>query len=103
MTKPTPHEFIESCLDVNASWREAWNDFGCLAAFDYDFELQGTITVDLIMEECGVSEEEAVEAVYTHVRENGYTWTKDVMMMNFDRVIETLDDGGTPASASSLR
>lgn len=95
--KRTAQEFIESCLDVNSSWREEWNDYGCLMAFDYDIEFLGSIIIGSIVEECDISEEDAIQSVLKHVSDNNYTWNKKVIMENFDRVIDTLEGyGGDP-------
>ena len=94
MTK-TPNEIIESCLDVNASWREQWSEFGCALAFDLDLDLNADSTfIDFIMEECGVTEDVAVKAVMDHLRAEGYIWSEETIANNFDDAWEVIETYG---------
>ena len=90
----TPSEHINSILDVNSSWREVYNEIGCLLAFDYDLGLEGSILVDVIMEDCEVTEEEAIHELTEFAYENGYVWDKETVRDNKDYVIETLNNNG---------
>jgi hypothetical protein len=102
-TKKKIHALIEKCLDVNGSWREVWNGLGVLAAFEYDYELEGSITVDVIVEECGVSEDEAIAGIESHVNEYNYAWDKEAILNNIRFVVETLEEfGGDVAYEAEL-
>ena len=43
--------YIDSCLDVNGSWRETFNELAILYTLDLDLDLEGSIISDCIIEE----------------------------------------------------
>ena len=43
--------YIESCLDVNGSWRETFGDLAILHTLELDLDLEYTIIGDCIVEE----------------------------------------------------
>lgn len=90
---PTVSQTIQSCLDVNSSWVELFNELSILFTFDYDLDLEGTIISDYLVEECGVSESEAIAGVSQFIH-NNYRLSKDWVVSNKDLVIETLDNFG---------
>ena len=45
------NKFIESCLDVNNSWVEVFNDLAILHTLDLELGLEGSIVGDCIIEE----------------------------------------------------
>lgn len=94
LTNTKHFEYLNSVLDVNASWREQWNEFGCLAAFEYDFLLGGDVFTDALTEEFGLSEEEAADCIFQHVVTCGYVWSLEIVKDNFDKVWEILEDNG---------
>ena len=87
-------EHINSILDVNGSWREAYNELGCLLAFDYDTMLEGSIVAEVLMEEHGITEEEAIEELLDFAVYNNYIWTQETIELHKDYVIETLNNFG---------
>lgn len=88
------NKYLDSVLGVNASWREQWNEFGCLAAFEYDFNLGGDVFSDALMEEFGISQDEASDAIQNHVIQNNFTFSLDVIKDNLNFVLETLNNNG---------
>ena len=88
------NDYINSILDVNASWREQWNEFGCLAAFEYDFLLGGDVFSDALVEKFNITEEQAIDAIYQHVADNNYAWDLKTIVDNFDYVWVKLEDNG---------
>mgnify|MGYP007087654191 CR=1 FL=1 len=87
-------DHINNILDVNASWREAYNEIGCLLAFDYDLMLDGSILADVLMEDHGISEEEACYELQDFALLNNYVWPRDLIEREKDYVIKTLTDFG---------
>ena len=62
---------IDDILESNASWRDSFNELGCLLAFDYDPLLEGSILVDVIMEEHSISEDSNRELIETLLTASG--------------------------------
>lgn len=91
---PTISQYIQSCLDVNSSWVEVFNELSILLAFDYDPMLEGSITADCVATECGVSEEVAIEGIIQFCIDNNYCVDVEWVKSNKDLVIETLDNFG---------
>lgn len=93
MTNTTPTTFINSCLDVNASWREAFNQLGCLALFDVLVDaLEYHVVTSSVAEECGLTEDQALDAVVDFVVTNNYVWNEDTVRQNFDFAYDTLTE-----------
>ena len=88
------YDHIDNILDVNASWRESYNEIGCLLAFDYDPYLEGSIMCDVIMEDHCISEEEAVSMLIGFAHERGLVWDQDAIEDNEQFVVETLTNFG---------
>ncbi len=80
----TVQEHINNILDVNSSWREHYNEIGCLLAFDYDLMLEGSAMAEVLVEEHGISEEEACISIQEFAIENNYIWPRDVIESHKD-------------------
>ena len=87
-------DHINNILDVNGSWRESYNEIGCLMAFDYDPMLEGSILADVLMEEHDITEEQAIIELIDFAFHNGYIWTKEIIGAHKAYVIETLNNFG---------
>ena len=87
-------EHINHILDVNSSWREAYNEIGCLMAFDYDLELEGSILAWCLQEDHNLSEDDAINHIIQFAIDNNYIWDKTTIMDNKEFVIDLLNDNG---------
>ena len=85
---------IDNILDNNASWRESFNELGCLLAFDYDPLLEGSILVDVLMEEHSISEERAISELIEYAVDRKWVWDQDTIEDNECDVIEILTNYG---------
>ena len=50
-TKQEAHSIIKDCLEANNSWVDTFNELGCILAFDLDPMLEGSVTVDFIIDD----------------------------------------------------
>ena len=85
---------IDDILEVNASWRDSFNELGCLLAFDYDPMLEGSILVDVIMEEHNISEERAISELIEYAVDRKWVWDPCTIEDNEQYVVETLTNYG---------
>ena len=90
----TPHDYINNCLDVNGSWREAFGDFGIVMTFGADPELEDTIIADCIAEECNLTTFGAAEQITSFIIQNNYILTKDQALSNEDYIRDLLEGIG---------
>ena len=87
-------QYIQSCLDVNSSWVEVFNELSILIAFDYDPMLEGSITADCVATECGVDEATAITGIVQFCIDNNYCVDVECVKSNKDLVNETLNNFG---------
>ena len=64
------HELINSVLEVNGSWREAFNDITEAMRDGEDPDLEGSIIADYISNDLNITEDQAIEGIKSFVIEN---------------------------------
>ena len=98
------NQFINSCLDVNGSWREAFNEISLLWTMDLDIDQGWTIIGECIKEnlvEQGLAESEeeisdgevdGLICAYLHMHDFG--WSKEMVQSNEDWAREVVENCG---------
>ena len=66
----TIHQLIDSVLEVNGSWREAFGDITEAMRDGEDPDLVGSIIADYIAEELSITEDQAIEGIRSYVTQN---------------------------------
>lgn len=98
-TKQEAHSIIKDCLEANNSWVDTFNELGCILAFDLDPMLEGSATVDFIIDDLwkkGIraTQDEVVKSICSYAIENNYVWSVETIFDNFDYTAKTLDNLG---------
>ena len=98
-TKQEAHSIIKDCLKANDSWVDTFNELGCILAFDLDPMLQGSFTVDFIINDLwkkGIraTQDEVVKSICSYAIENNYVWSVERIFDNFDYTAKTLENLG---------
>ena len=98
------NQFINRCLDVNASWREAFNEIGLLWTMDLDIDQGWTITGDcirenlvekgLVAEDDEISDYEVDELICGFLDEYNYRWSKELIEANEEWAREMVEGCG---------
>ena len=103
-TKQEAHTIIKGCLETNNAWVETFNELGCVLAFDLDPMLEGTVTVDFIVNHLwdkGIraTQDEVVKSICSYAIENNYVWSTETVFDNYDYSAKTLDNLGEDSKA----
>ena len=98
-TKQEAHSIIKDCLEANNSWVDTFNELGCILAFDLDPMLEGSVTVDFIIDDLwkkGIraTQDEVVKSICSYAIENNYVWSIETIFDNFDYTSKTLENLG---------
>ena len=98
-TKQEAHSIIKDCLAGNNSWVDTFNELGCILAFDLDPMLEGSVTVDSIIDDLwkkGIraTQDEVVKSICSYAIENNYVWSVETIFDNFDYTAKTLENLG---------
>lgn len=95
------NQFISSCLDVNSSWREAFNEIGLLWTMDLDIDQGWTSVGDGIRDnliEQGLAEEvedrEVDELIYGYLIAECEPMSKELILALEDWAREIVEDCG---------
>ena len=86
---------IESCLDVNSSWREMFNLYGILATIEFDDCLEDeNYIIDDVAEELELTKEEVIREWRAYVCEYRL-FTPEMVIQHMDYVIGELTGCGS--------
>jgi hypothetical protein len=103
-TKQEAHSIIKDCLEANNSWVDTFNELGCILAFDLDPMLEGSVTVDFIIDDLwkkGIraTQDEVVKSICSYAIENNYVWSIETVFDNYDYSAKTLENLGEDSKA----
>lgn len=91
-------DHIESCLDVNSSWREMFNACGIIATVDFDDWLdESDYLVNDVAEELDLTAQQVISAWRDYVIEHRL-WTPDMVASEYgmQAALEYLKDMASP-------
>jgi hypothetical protein len=90
-------DHIESCLDVNGSWREMFNSFGILATLDLDLLLEDIWTFEEIAEEMSIPHKAFLDATEAYIYKHRL-WTADMIVAHTSEAIRWAQEGADDES-----
>ena len=64
------HDLINSVLEVNGSWRETFDDITTAMRDGDDPDLNGSIIADYISNDLNITEDQAIEGIFSFVVQN---------------------------------